>query len=244
MINSVKRQHVNHKKKHVGNKTKKKVKKKSNTSKSNTLLKCQAQAEYPIEKVLHVLDTLSLPACYKTKHLLDIVNHPNWMQDVEPISLNAINITPIPFAGSSDVLSWNHDDNDPTLDGTQVDFAIVQVLCINTTKFTSNDLAVINELPRAVPILDDDTPAVDDPILIDARTVAVHDGNQVCGQFNNGADTTVTNLLVYLHDYTPYDHKFKYHVWLTGAVGSNDVYPLGEGKLRVPAPIPSGYIAI
>ena len=31
---------------------------------------------------------------------------------------------------------------------------------------------------------------------------------------------------------------------MTGAIGSTDVFPLGEGKLHVPAPVPSGYIAI
>ena len=40
IINIIKCQHVTHKRKHVGNKSKKKVKKKSNTSKTNTLLKC------------------------------------------------------------------------------------------------------------------------------------------------------------------------------------------------------------
>ena len=31
---------------------------------------------------------------------------------------------------------------------------------------------------------------------------------------------------------------------MTGAVGSTDVFPLGEGKLHVPAAVPCGYIAI
>ena len=49
---------------------------------------------------------------------------------------------------------------------------------------------------------------------------------------------------VYLHDYKPYNRKFKCPVWLTGTVGSNNVYPLGEDKLHVPAAVPCGYIAI
>ena len=83
------------------------------------------------------------------------------MQDVDPVSLNVINIKPIPFAGSSDVLPWNHDDDDPAIDGSQVDIQTVQVLRINTTEFTSDELTAIDSLPQAVPILDDNTPTVD-----------------------------------------------------------------------------------
>ena len=41
-----------------------------------------------------------------------------------------------------------------------------------------------------------------------------------------------------------FNRKFKCSVRLTGAIGSNDVYPLGEGKLHVSATISCGYIAI
>ena len=116
------------------------------------------------------------------------------MQDVNPVYLNAINIKPVPFSGSSDVLPWNHDYDDPTIDGAQVDIQIGQVLQINTTKFTSDELATIDSLPQAVPILDDNTPTVEDPILIDVKAVATHEGNEVCAQFNSGTDATVTNL--------------------------------------------------
>ena len=190
VINSVKRQHVHHKRKRVGNKSKKKVKKKSNTLKTNTLLKCQTHAELLIEKVLQFLDTLPLPACLKIKHLLDFINNPDWMQDVDPVSLNAINITNMPFACSSDFLPWTRDDNNPTLDGAQVDVQTVQVLRINTKKFTFDELTGIDDLTQAVPIFDDDTPAVDDPILIDVKAVAAHDRNEVRVQFGSGADTT------------------------------------------------------
>ena len=166
------------------------------------------------------------------------------MQPVEPISLNVINITPMPFVASFGVLSWSHDNDYPILDGTPVDIQTVQALRINTSKFSSNELAAIDNLPQAIPIFDDNTPAVDDPILIDVKAVAARDGNEFRGQFDNGADATVTNLLVYLHNYKPYDRKFKYPFLLTGAVGSNNVYPLGEGKLRVPAAVPGGYLAI
>ena len=89
---------------------------------------------------------------------------------------------------------------------------------------------------QAVLILDNNTPAIDDPILIDVKAVTTHDGNEVCGQFNNGADTTVTDLLVY--------RQFKRPASLTGAVGSKFIYPLGQGKLGVPAAVNSGYSAI
>ena len=101
----------------------------------------------PIAKVLHILDTLPLPFCYKTKHLLDFSNRSDWMQDVKTVSLNTINITPMSFAGSSDVLPWNRKGDDQTLDGAQVDLATVKILRINTTKFTSDELAAINDLP-------------------------------------------------------------------------------------------------
>ena len=101
------------------------------------------------------------------------------MQDVELVSLNATMIYPMPFAGSSNVLPWNHDNDDPALDGAQIDIQTVQVLQINTTKFISYELAAIDSLPQAVPILDDNTPTVEDSILIDVKAVAAHDGNEV-----------------------------------------------------------------
>ena len=53
-----------------------------------------------------------------------------------------------------------------------------------------------DNLPQAVSILDEDTPAVGEPILIDVKSIAAHDSNKVRGQFDNGADVTVTKLLV------------------------------------------------
>ena len=113
--------------------------------------------------------------------LFDFANRPEWMQDVEPVSLNAINITPLSFGASFDIVSWNHDNDDPTLNGAPIDVQIVQVLCINTSKFSSGDLVEIDKIPQAVPILDDDTPAVDGPILIDTKAVAIHNNNEVSG---------------------------------------------------------------
>ena len=80
--NSVKRQQVQHKRKHVGNKSKKKVKK-NDCSKTNTILKCQTCKEIRNKKLLHILESLPIPSCYKTKHLLDNTTHLDWMQDVE-----------------------------------------------------------------------------------------------------------------------------------------------------------------
>ena len=81
-------------------------------------------------------------------------------------------------------------------------------------------------------------------IDVKAVTAAAYDGNEVCAQFDSGADATVTNLRVYLYDYKTYNRKFKCLVRLTGAVGSTDIFPFGEGKLHVPTAVPCGYIAI
>ena len=102
----------------------------------------------------------------------------------------------------------------------------------------------MDNLPQAVANLDNSTPTVDDPILIDVKAVAAYDGNGVCGQFDNSADTTVTNLLIYLHNYKPCNCQFKCPVWLTGDDSSNDVCSLGKGKLRVPADVSSVYLVI
>ena len=82
----------------------------------------------------------------------------------------------------------------------------------------SDKLATIDDLPQAVPILANDPPTADNPILIDVKAVAVHEGNEVRGQLDNGTDATVTNLLIYLHNYKPYDRQFKCPGRLTGAV--------------------------
>ena len=46
----------------------------------------------------------------------------------------------------------------------------------------------------------DAPPVVDDPITIEVKVVAVDDNDEVRGQFDNGDDTTIPNLLVYLHN--------------------------------------------
>ena len=60
----------------------------------------------------------------------------------------------------------------------------------------------------------------------------------------DGAEATVTNLLIYLHNYCPYTARFKCPVRLTGTVGTTNIYPLGEGFLHLPAPNPSGYLGV
>ena len=145
--------------------------------------------------------------------MLDTTAHPDWLQQAEYISLNAINVISMPFIASSDVLLQNQEDDDPLLDAP-VNIETVQVLQIKTSKFLSNELINFAELPQAVSILPlaDNPPIVDDLILIDVKVVAVHDSNKVPSQFDIGADATVTNLLIYLHDYKPYGRKFKWHV--------------------------------
>lgn len=74
------------------------------------------------------------------------------MQLLECVSFNDINVTPMTFIASSDVLPWNPADNDPFLDGNN-DMDSVQVLCINTLKLTSDQLVVYNELTIATILL-------------------------------------------------------------------------------------------
>ena len=131
-----------------------------------------------------------------------------------------------------------------TLDGAPVDIQTIQVLCFNNFMFASNKLAAIDNFPQAVHILDKDNLTADKPILIDVKVLAAHDRNEVSCQFYNGADARVNNLLVYVHNYKPYNLKLKCPVWLTSAAGSDNIYPLGEGKLHAPAAVPGGNLAI
>ena len=80
------------------------------------------QAEH-IDYTLELLDTLSLPAHYKTKHLLDnladllAADLPTYVPDCvrwpELVSLNAVNIQKA-FMLSADILPWYLDNNDPS----------------------------------------------------------------------------------------------------------------------------------
>ena len=83
-----------------------------------------------------------------------------------------------------------------------------------------------------------------DDIAVNAIAIDNDDLSAIRGQFDSGADATVTNLLIYLHKYQPYTTRFKYPIKLTGAVGSYNLYPLGEGFLYLAAPTPSGFLAV
>ena len=53
-----------------------------------------------------------------------------------------------------------------------------------------------------------------------------------------------TCWFIYLHKYQPYTTWFKCPVKLTGAVGTTNIHPLGEGFLHLPAPTPCGFLAV
>ena len=62
----------------------------------------------------------------------------------------------------------------------------------------------------------------------DVLTVEINkdDHTAICGQFDSGVDTTVTNLMIYLHNYQQYNTDFKCPIKLTSAVGTNNIHPL------------------
>ena len=183
------------------------------------------------------MDALADPPC------------PDLPSAVVPVSLNAVTFQTT-FMPSADVLPWHPDDDDPVPIAQNRECRVRRV-SINTSALTS-DL-----YPAADPYINpvfapDDIPVYDSPTKVnfldvgtmldywdhDAETVTVNavaidkdDHTAIRGQFDSGADATVTNLLTYLHSYRPYTRKFKCPVRLTGAVGSDDIYPLGEGFL-------------
>ena len=83
-----------------------------------------------------------------------------------------------------------------------------------------------------------------DIITVNAVMITKDDPTAIRGHFDSGADATITNLLMYLRNYRTYTTRFKCPVRLTGAVGTTDIYPLGEGFLHLPAPTPSGYLSV
>ena len=80
--------------------------------------------------------------------------------------------------------------------------------------------------------------------MYNAVKIAKDHPTTIRGRFDSGADTTVTNLLVYLHNYRPYSGLFKFPIRLTGAIGSVNIYHLSGDFLHLPAPTPSGYLGI
>ena len=217
------------------------------------------------EIFLHLLDSLPLPDEYKTNHLLDPVAdaRPDLPAVVEPVLLNAITVQTT-FMPSADTLPWHPEDPDPILAYQNRECRVKRVR-IDTSDFTS-DLYPQFDHDRYPPVFDDDDiPFYDlltkvnhldvgtmndywfhdpDDITVNAIKIAKDDPTAIRGQFDSGADATVTNLLMYLHNYWPYTRRFKCPVRLTGAVGSTDIFPLGGGFLNLPAPTPSGYLGV
>ena len=219
--------------------------------------------------LLGLFNSLPLPVRYKTDHLLDkLIDLPtvDLPAYVEPVSSNAINVQ-TKFMPSADVLPWHPNDDDS---GYQNRECWVKRIKVNMSKFTSNiypdsflenkvfiDLVFTSDdidvpgynSPTKVNLLD--TGAMhnywwQDPDVITVNVVEIDkdDPTVVCGQFDSGADATVANLLIYLHDYKQYNTKFKCPVKLTGAIGTKDIHPLGEGFLHLPASTPSGFLTV
>lgn len=119
----------------------------------------------------------------------------------------------MPFILSSNILSWNPEDNDP---GFHNIASIVKVLRINTLKFTSNQLAEYSDIPDTIAVDNDDctvvcndaaSPVVIDLVTIEVKAVVINNEDEVRAQFDTRDNTLVTNLLVYLHDCKLYNQK-------------------------------------
>ena len=92
-----------------------------------------------IDILLGLLDSLPLPAHYKTDHLLDkLADLPvaDLPATVEPVSLNAVNVQTI-FMPSANVLPWHPDDDDPG-PAYQNRECRVKRIQVNTSAFNSD----------------------------------------------------------------------------------------------------------
>ena len=166
---------------------------------------------------------------------------------------------------SADVLPWHPDDPDPVPACKNRECRVKRIR-IDTSNFTS-DLYPEVDHNRYSPVFDDDDdiPLYDLPtkvnfldvgtmndywshnpmnITVNDVKITKDDPTAIRGHFDSGANATVTNLLIYLHNYHPYSACFKCPVKFTGAVGSTDIYPLDEGFLHLPMPTPSGYLDV
>ena len=114
---STRRRQSQHVSKNVGSRTKKAKKKRSAGNKTQALKKSQAR-DLSFEKILERLDNLPLPSHYKIKHL---GSTPSWMEPVECVNLNSIDVDPMPFIPLSDVFPWNPEDDDPFFDRCEQD---------------------------------------------------------------------------------------------------------------------------
>ena len=138
---------------------------------------------------------------------------------------------------SADVLPWHPDDDDPVPTYKNRKCRVKRIR-IDTSDFTS-DLYPEFDNDRYSPVFDDDNiPLYDSPtkvnhldvgtmneywshdpenITVNSLKISKDDPTAIRGQFDSGADATVTNLLIYLHNYRPYSTRFKCPVILTGA---------------------------
>ena len=89
--------------------------------------------------LLGFLDSLPVPAHYKTDHLLDkLADLPvaDLPATVEPVSLNAVTVQTI-LIPLADVLLWHSDDDDPG-PAYQNRECCVEQIQVNTSTFTSD----------------------------------------------------------------------------------------------------------
>ena len=183
-----------------------------------------------IDFLLGLLNSFPLPAHYETDYLLDkLADLPaaDLSNTVEPVSFNAVNVQ-ITFMPSVDVLPWHPDDDDPG-PAYQNRECRVKRIRVNTSAFTcdlypepvfnddifedpifaGDDIDVLNyNSPTKVNLLDVGTMNYywsGDPDIITVNAVEINkdDSTAIHGQFDSGADATVTNLLIYLHNYQP-----------------------------------------
>ena len=198
--------------------------------------------------LLGLLGSLPLPAHYKTDHLLDkLANLPAADQPtaVESVSLNAVNVQTI-FMQSADVYLWHPDDDaGPAYRNRECRVKRIQV---NKSAFTS-DLyleAVFDDEVFEYPIFASDAVAIYDS----STEVNLLNVGTMNNYWSRDPDVITVNAVKItkddpiLHNYEPYTTRFKYPVKVTGAVGTTDIHPLGEGFLHLPAPIPCSFLAI
>ena len=181
----------------------------------------QKEKDVSADFLFGLLDSLPLPDHYKPNHLLNhLADLPlaDLPAVVEPVLLNTVSVqtTCMP---SSDVLPWhlNNDDPGPAYRNRE---CRVKCIRIDTSNFTSNLYPEFDN-NRYSPVFDDDNiPLYDSPtkfnhldvgnmneywsydpeiITVNAVKIAKDDPTAIQGQFDSGADATVTNLLIFFH---------------------------------------------
>ena len=209
-------------------------------------MKWQTRTEVCDDNLLNLFDSLPLPACYKIKYLEAPVTYPHWAQTRGYVSLNIIDVTPRSFVVSSNVLPWNLEDDDPPFDNIN-DMDTVQVLRIITLKFISDQLTDYTHLST----------------LSCCYWIQIHSyfhQPHHCQSQSSYRWWWRLSLWTIRWRCWCYRHKPTFlsifvttklmtvnsnvQVKFTGAIGSNDVNPLGEGYLYVPDPVPWDYLPI